>query len=479
MAFGDVVQTVTHNVWTQGNTVTFAAPTRGNLLVLRIAESGSAGFPTVPTGWTRQVQDAGLWGGLSSGSVCIMSKIADGSEGSLNLTGVLARAGGSVIVQEFAHGGYGFKVLSTDVGTSDASSIRSFPSASYNNTQWPLILCSALGLIHDFARPNTFVESGNFDGIAAVGIAANVPAFDTNNNFATCASINHVLPADQASDQSVLDWTNPGGSNSNQGVTVIFLAVGAPWIVAATTQVTGTGVSLTPDFSAITPAVAAGDLVLVHVTNRNNNTPTAPASQGWSTVYNHSRAAGTAFNDTVFAKIWGIPGNTDDTTPTFSVASGTLGWGATATVIRNPLHPWQAWTAVVDAILFSATDNSTAAAATATAPSATITRPAPDRTYVRIFATADNNALNAPSAGTLVYGDTSYDQTTGDDYSQALVSQEDQDNASSTGTVTVNESVNGNDVALTGTLVLGVEPKVPWRHTRVAPSLAALQRASW
>lgn len=472
MAFGDVVQTVTRDAWVAGDkTVSFSAPTRGNLLVLRVAEAEPNPMSAAPTGWSTAFNDGDLVGGVDECALAIFYKIATGSETSATPT--TGHLGAVLHFQEIDTAGLPVRLVtaSGDAVGSTSISYTNCLAASYNNTVWPGIVLGAVAITHSGTTPASIAGS-TFAGQAASASGSTVSS-GTNNNFASVGIANWVLTSDVGAGTGSITWTN---SNTARGAGAVFEAVEWPYFVAATAQVTGTGTTLTPDASAL--GLAAGDLLIVQVTNRNNNTPTAPAGQGWATITNISRAAGTAFNDSVFAKIWGLAGNTDDSTPTFTVASGTLGWGVTLSSYRNPYAADRPWLTTDDAIIASGTDNSTAAASTATAPSVSYAA-GDNRTYVRTFATADDNALNAPSVGVLAYGGTSYDQTTGDNYSQASIYEENKDGATTTGTATVTESVNGNDVALTVTLVLAPTVLVTPRPPVVGASRAAQLASRW
>lgn len=221
----------------------------------------------------------------------------------------------------------------------------------------------------------------------------------------------------------------------------------APYVVDWSAQVTGTGTTLTPTIP-VTPA--AGDLVLVQTTSRDAaQTMTAPGSEGWSSIQAPSQ---TGLEDVLWGKIWGL-GATDDTTPTFSIGSGTAGWGVTAVIIRNPSHATAPWTSVASAVVASGSQ-SNAAAATVTCPS--VSHTGNSRTVVRVGSSADDNALNAPNQGFLWYGGATYDSTTGNDFSQAMSVAEDIAVTTNTSTSTFAESVNGNDVSNGITLVLAI-----------------------
>jgi hypothetical protein len=211
---------------------------------------------------------------------------------------------------------------------------------------------------------------------------------------------------------------------------------------AQTARTTGT-----PSTPTIPAQVTAGDLVVVPATVRaTTSNITAPAGEGWEQV---QLASGNSLRMYAFAKIWGL-GDTDDTTPSFAKDAGTVGFFTHALIFRNPAHATAPWTSVASAIVAS-DQQSNAASATVTAPS--VTHDGAHCTIVRLFSSADDNALNAPSEGVLVTGGAAYDAT---DIAQACSVIEDVTVTTSTGTATVTESVNGNDANNGITLVLAI-----------------------
>lgn len=221
-----------------------------------------------------------------------------------------------------------------------------------------------------------------------------------------------------------------------------------PYVVGVSDQVTGVATTLTP---TVPPVVATGDLVVVQGTSRDAaQTMTNPASEGWSSLLSPSQ---TGLEDVLWAKVWGLGGQTDDTTPTFSIGSGAAGWGATVTVWRNPSHSTLPWTSVAAAVLASAS-SANASNATVSTPSATHT--GTHRTTVRFCSTADDNDVRTNQHGGLVYGGVNYDSTTGNDLSQACSVLEDVTVTTNTGTSTFVEVVNGADVSNGMTIVLGI-----------------------
>ena len=210
-----------------------------------------------------------------------------------------------------------------------------------------------------------------------------------------------------------------------------------PTFVDKSAQVDGTSATLTPTVPA---AVAAGDLVIAHITGKDATAVfTEPASEGWSSVVGPIDSG--TVTDQIFAKVWGVVGNTDDTTPTFTSSVPTNGWGVTVSVIRNPANTRSPWTTVASAVDVSASSSPTASG-TMTAPTATST--GVNRLVLRFYGSADDNAHASPSAGTLAYGGASYDSVTGSDYAQSMA-YESGSGQGAVGTATMTQSVNGND----------------------------------
>jgi hypothetical protein len=213
-----------------------------------------------------------------------------------------------------------------------------------------------------------------------------------------------------------------------------------PYFIDVSAQVTGTGTTLTPTVPA---TVATGDVVFAHITSDNNSTLTPPSGEGWALAPSTTRLTNTtALEDAVYYKVWGA-GNTDDTTPTFTSSSGTAGWGITLSVFRNvdTTTPIQA-----------TAETAATASTTMTAPSASYS--GDNRTYARFFSSVDDNNHGSQSEGTLAYGGTSYDQTTGNDYAQSMSYLENVDGASSTSTATMTQGSNGADRYNARTIVL-------------------------
>lgn len=243
----------------------------------------------------------------------------------------------------------------------------------------------------------------------------------------------------------------------------------APYVVGVSAQVTGTGTTLTP---TVPPVVAAGDLVIAQATCRDAaQTMANPGSEGWAAGENPSQ---TGLEDRQFAKVWGLGGQTDDTTPSFSIGSGTAGWGVTLTVYRNPAHATAPWTSVASAIV-AAGSQTNASSATVTAPS--VTHDGTNRTVVRLYSSADDNALNAPSAGALVYGAAAYDSTDGNDFAQGSSVRENITVTTNTGTATVTETAVGNDINNGITLVLAI-PSAATVNATLAASLGGTAAAT-
>lgn len=278
--------------------------------------------------------------------------------------------------------------------------------------------------------------------------------------------INNVLVG-LCRDTNITDGQRPGVNGWNEiaadfiqmddfagGALVADGGLVAPYIVGVGDQVTGTGTTLTP---TVPPVVANGDLVLCQTTSRDAaQTMTAPGSEGWVSIQSPSQ---TGLEDVLWGKIWGLGGQTDDTTPTFGIGSATAGWGATVGgVLRNPSHATAPWTSVAAAVLASGSQ-ANAAAATCTAPS--VSHTGNNRTLYRSFSSGDDNDLRTNSEGAIAYGGVNYDSTTGNDFSQAGTLTENVTVTTNTGTATITQLANGNDISNGITLVLGIPAATP------------------
>lgn len=215
------------------------------------------------------------------------------------------------------------------------------------------------------------------------------------------------------------------------------------------------GFSASPASPQIPTAnLVAGDLVIVHCTTKAASTLGVPAGEGWVAL---TEASIGGFIDAVFAKIWGIAGNSDDSTPSFTNDDGAIvtnGWGFTLLVIGNP-SPIP-WTSVTDAIR-AQNQQAIAANATATAPAASFE--GAHVTVLRLFSSSDDNALNAATEGVCMYGGVDYDLTAGTtDFAQGGSMLYDATLASTTGTAAMTESVNGTDTNAGRTLVVQATP---------------------
>jgi len=240
----------------------------------------------------------------------------------------------------------------------------------------------------------------------------------------------------------------------------------APYVAGISAQVTGTAATLTPTEPV---GLVAGDCLLAWVTAKDAaQTVTAPAGEGWSLVQNPSQ---TGLEGFLFAKVWGT-GSTDDTTPTFTIGSGTGGWCMTLANVRNPAHASTPWTTVASAIVASGSQ-SNAASATVTAPSVTDT--GTHRTVTRFFSSADDNVLGLSgsattnSEGALIFGGADYDVTTVNGIAQAMSAREDFTTAGSTGTATVTETAVGNDINNGVTLVFAIPSAAAVNAVLAAP----------
>lgn len=199
------------------------------------------------------------------------------------------------------------------------------------------------------------------------------------------------------------------------------------------------------------PSVAAGDLILVPCVVRDAaQTVTPDATEGWVEI---ATASQTGLKMTLFGKVWGLGGQTDDSSPEFSVASATAGFGLVPIVVRNPQHATAPWTSVAAAVVASG-QQSNASGTMVTAPS--VNHSGDHRTVMRLFASADDNALGAPSVGALIFGGAAYDTTSGNDWAQAGSIAEDITVTTNTGTATVTETTQGPDISCGMTLVIAI-----------------------
>ena len=382
-----------------------------------------------------------------------------------------ALVGGWAIVSNQAEcndddGGTGYYArYDTDVGSSDmyAEVVTNSTQANASSNTGPAVRMRAaantsyqfptnLNDSCSFWRINAGAETqiGTFTTPIAAGDTIRLEAVGRTFRFKVNGVIVNLLQ-----DTNITDGQR-GGMNgyNNVGTDVVrtdnFVAgpmtdLAWPFLVDWSAQTArSTGASMTPTLP-VTPA--AGDLVLAEGTIRSTTeTITPPAGEGWSQI---ELASGNSLRTYVWGKIWGLGGQTDDTTPTFT-RTGTTGAFVTCAIYRNPKHATAPWTSVAAAVVASG-QQSNVAAATATAPS--VTHTGNDRTLARFFSSADDNALNAPSEGILVYGGAAFDAT---DIAQALSSREGVNVSGSTGTATVAESVLGTDASSGVTLVLAV-----------------------
>jgi hypothetical protein len=215
-------------------------------------------------------------------------------------------------------------------------------------------------------------------------------------------------------------------------------------------QVTGVGTTLTP---TVPPQVATGDLLFAAAISRDAaQVPAVPAGEGWSLLLTASQ---TGLVGRLWSKRWGLGGQTDDTTPTLTIGSGTAGWGVVLALYGNPLHATRPWTSVASAVVASA-QQSNASSTTVTCPAASGSFT--NATVGRFAGSADDNALNAPNAagGALIFGGAAFDSTDGLDFAQAHSVREDITVTTDTGTSTFTESAVGPDVSFGMTVVITI-----------------------
>lgn len=99
-----------------------------------------------------------------------------------------------------------------------------------------------------------------------------------------------------------------------------------PTFVAHTAFADGNTTSATPDFSAIPAGPQKNDILLVwtNVVGVGGAGASAPSGEGWSSIATVSDGGGQNSILTCFWKRWGVAGNTDDSTPTFTTSSGSM-----------------------------------------------------------------------------------------------------------------------------------------------------------
>lgn len=185
-----------------------------------------------------------------------------------------------------------------------------------------------------------------------------------------------------------------------------------PTYVGSTAYVDSNSASAAPDASGL--SLAAGDILLcfAYCATSGAVSPeiSAPSGEGWvqgGEVHTTASSPTTeSMQGKVFSKVWGVPGNTDDSTPTFT--SDLIGLGAVISVWRkgnraNPIQDMQG------------------ASANGTQPTPSATAGDAHDSTQHFFGcrVLSGGNLSAPSSGTSAYSGASYSQTSGPDRAMA------------------------------------------------------------
>ncbi len=96
-----------------------------------------------------------------------------------------------------------------------------------------------------------------------------------------------------------------------------------PRMIGVSAYADGNTTSATPTINS----PVAGDVILAwcHLVNAGDGVfAAAPSGEGWTRVTDVEDTAGSNSASSLFWKFWGVSGNTDDTTPTFTAAAGSL-----------------------------------------------------------------------------------------------------------------------------------------------------------
>ncbi len=96
-----------------------------------------------------------------------------------------------------------------------------------------------------------------------------------------------------------------------------------PRMIGVSAYADGNTPSATPTISS----PVAGDVILTwcHLVSGGDGVfAAAPTGEGWTRVVDVEDTAGSNSASSLFWKFWGVSGNTDDTTPTFTAAAGSL-----------------------------------------------------------------------------------------------------------------------------------------------------------
>lgn len=91
-----------------------------------------------------------------------------------------------------------------------------------------------------------------------------------------------------------------------------------PRLINTSAYADGNTTSATPTIGG---SPQAGDLILAFVYQTNGGDgvfPAAPSGEGWTSITTVEETGGNNIEIAIFYKYWGVSGNTDDTTPTFT-----------------------------------------------------------------------------------------------------------------------------------------------------------------
>lgn len=101
-----------------------------------------------------------------------------------------------------------------------------------------------------------------------------------------------------------------------------------PALVGYTAYADANSTSATPDLGALSAGtIAINHIVIAHVhlvSGGDGAFASAPSGEGWTRIVDVENTAGANSATSVFWKRWGAAGQTDDTTPTFTAAGGSL-----------------------------------------------------------------------------------------------------------------------------------------------------------
>jgi hypothetical protein len=180
----------------------------------------------------------------------------------------------------------------------------------------------------------------------------------------------------------------------------------SPGFVAFATATNDSSANRTCDLSGA--GLASGDIILVHVSSRVTGTLTftPPAGEGWTKITETERIVSGAL-DVCYWKRWGAGGGqTDDSTPTFTLSAAGALWNVTATVWRGCKSSGNPYTVTPVKAELAAPSGPPYVLTSGVLASA----PGASSTTVWAFHANDDNTLNSLSRGTLI---TSYNISNG------------------------------------------------------------------